>query len=534
MDDLASVLSDLLTRINLPTEAKEVKRIASTVTRSLRPSLADRQSTPVIVVFKPALAGSSRDVCSTMGIGNPTTKLTHSSAIGNLAIDKGILPDIFYHSALKGFSSVVEANRLAYLASHPNVLRVELDHKVRMFTHHKHHHPTGSRRQHSSRGGARSQHFHGDRIPEQLQHQLRQQPSTRQPELGVRWETSPTDVGSEWKGDRNGSMVPRAPKVWILDTGVATDHPDLSVDPSHCRSLLKGLSPFDPPRSKGSKVTTAQVVDDAPDAVSASGHGTHIAGIINCNNRSGRGFVGIAPHSEIHSIRVLDENGDGNMSVVLAAIEVVVAAKRKDPPTPMIINLSLGFDCGTETYNVLDEAIDYAIDRGIVVIISSGNEGEECSHYSPAHVSRAITVGAVAPMPPTEGAAAPLPPAISRESFVSVSDASWNSAGVMGLAIPRIAEFSNWGKCVTVFAQGVDVLSTWNDGGYRRESGTSMASPHVVGIAAMYLTHHPEASPEQVKEFVVKNSQSYPTSVPDLTVVVLGSIEFLASRAQSK
>jgi subtilisin family serine protease len=563
MSSLSKLLSDLVTKSDLPDESKSIlslvsgglsERSSSTEIKvSPVKSLSDKQTIPVIVIFKPSLAGSAQDACarSNFFAGAHGAHGPHSGAIR---------PDRFYHSTIKGFSSVVEADRIGYLTSHPNVMRVEIDHRIKMCP---------------------DRWVKGRKVTSVASFPLVTTPSTKGTKVpavavsALRSRKPPAvdqtmTAASDKPSPRPAGQV--TPIVWILDTGVSIDHPDLSVHPTNCQSLLSD--------AKSTKVDKKAVSDD-------QGHGTHIAGVIASSNVTGRGVIGIAPWVEIHSIKVLDSSGDGSLSTVLAGLEVVIVEKRKNPDLPMIVNLSLGFECGTGSYNVLDEAVEQAIDLGIVVVMAAGNEAADCTTYSPAHVRRGITVGAKGKMiiPPqstygtygtcgkveqtesTQPRASyetyPQPlwfaqqPVDASMSLFSQSESKSDSRESLGSqdleALGRkkrhhqhhhsekpshrssdddddglLASFTNWGECVTLFANGVDVYSTWKDKGYRRESGTSMASPYVVGVVSLYLTVRPTASPEEVKQFLMENCSFYSLSdsIGDRPpVAVLGSID---------
>lgn len=173
--------------------------------------------------------------------------------------------------------------------------------------------------------------------------------------------------------------------------------------------------------------------------VDMNGHGTHVAGTIAGDS------YGVAKQASIFGVKVLNRYGSGQWSDVVAGIEYVAKNGRKNKS---VLNMSLG---GGKTQSV-DDAVKAAKAAGVTVIVAAGNNNGDACSLSPAGAPDAFAVGA--------------------------SDVSDNKAS-----------FSNWGKCVKVFAPGVNVLSSWigrDAKGTNTISGTSMASPHVAGVAALY------------------------------------------------
>ncbi len=207
------------------------------------------------------------------------------------------------------------------------------------------------------------------------------------------------------------------------------------------------------------------------DPSDGDGHGTHVAGTIAALDDDD-GVVGIAPGARVHNLRVLDQDGSTDVSVVIAAMEHVIAARNARPTTPMVVNLSIGEDVGTTELTALDQAIETAIDLGVVVVVAAGNQRVDASRVTPAHVPGALTVGA------------------------------FDAAG-------GFAPFSNFGPMVDLLAPGVDVVSLEPGDKSKKAtmSGTSSAAPHVAGAAALYLSAHPDASPEQVRQALLDASR---------------------------
>jgi subtilisin len=233
--------------------------------------------------------------------------------------------------------------------------------------------------------------------------------------------------------------------VFIVDTGVFQGHPDLNLVESV--NFSNDRTPSD-----------------------LNGHGTHVAGTVGATDNTA-GVVGVAPGVRLHSVKVLDQNGSGGMSNVLAGVDYVVGWKRKNPSAAVVANLSVGFYSGSTAYNAIDEAIENAISQGVMFVIAAGNDGRDAAMASPSHVRSAITVGAYG----------------------------------QGEGLSR---FSNRGSTVTVNAPGENILSTWKGNSYARLNGTSMATPHVAGLAALYLSVNQRATPAQIKQGVISMARS--------------------------
>lgn len=208
--------------------------------------------------------------------------------------------------------------------------------------------------------------------------------------------------------------------AWVVDTGIDLDHPDLNVDAS------RGFNAFTSGRDGKS-------TDDG------NGHGSHVAGTIAAINNS-FGVIGVAPGATVIPVKVLDGNGSGSYSGVIAGVEHV-GAKGKSGD---VANLSLGGPVS----QALDDAILAASNGGIKFALAAGNESSDANNSSPARVNgtNIVTISAMD------------------------SGNKW-------------ASFSNFGNPpVDYAAPGVAVKSTWKDGGYNTISGTSMASPHAAGV----------------------------------------------------
>lgn len=199
--------------------------------------------------------------------------------------------------------------------------------------------------------------------------------------------------------------------------------------------------------------------DDPNNTEDCNGHGTHVAGSV------GGVDYGVAPQTTLHPVRVLNCEGSGAISGVIAGVDWVA----KNHQAPAVANMSLGGGAS----DALDEAVSSAIEKGVTFVVAAGNENEDACKGSPARVPEAITVAATT-------------------------------------KTDERSSFSNFGKCVDIFAPGTDIASAWNtdDSATKTISGTSMAAPHVAGAVALLLQESPEKSPKAMAETVLGASIS--------------------------
>ena len=205
----------------------------------------------------------------------------------------------------------------------------------------------------------------------------------------------------------------------------------------------------------GRAVSGYDFVDNKPDATDCNGHGTHVSGTI------GGSEYGVAKAVKLVGVRVLDCNGSGTTAGVISGIDWVTTNAIK----PAVANMSLGGGASA----TLDAAVQRSIASGVTYGVAAGNDsGLSACNYSPARVPEAITVGST-----------------------TNTDAR--------------SSFSNIGPCVRIFAPGSGITSSWIGGTTATNtiSGTSMATPHVVGAAALYLATNPSATPQQVRDALV-------------------------------
>jgi subtilisin family serine protease len=187
------------------------------------------------------------------------------------------------------------------------------------------------------------------------------------------------------------------------------------------------------------------------------GHGTHVAGTV------GGTTWGVAKGVTIHPVRVLGCTGSGSNSGVIAGMDWVANNHVK----PAVANMSLGGGASQST----DDAVARMHNAGVTVVVAAGNNNASACNYSPARAPLAITTGST-----------------------TNTDAR--------------SSFSNYGTCLDIFAPGSSITSAWytNSTATNTISGTSMASPHVAGVAALYLATNPSATPAQVTTAVLNNA----------------------------
>ena len=245
---------------------------------------------------------------------------------------------------------------------------------------------------------------------------------------------------------RTGSGV----KAYIIDTGILTSHSQFG----------------------GRAISGYDAVDGALPATDCNGHGTHVAGTV------GGSTYGVAKGVTLVAVRVLDCNGSGTNSGVIAGVNWVTS--NHSAGQPAVANMSLGGGASS----ALDTAVRNSIADGVTYAIAAGNGNslgvaQNACNYSPARVTEGIIVSAT-----------------------NSSDAK--------------ASWANYGTCVDLFAPGVSILSSWytSTTATNTISGTSMATPHVAGVVALYLQGNPSASPATVQSAILANASLNKVSSP--------------------
>jgi subtilisin family serine protease len=198
-------------------------------------------------------------------------------------------------------------------------------------------------------------------------------------------------------------------------------------------------------------------IGDGQNTNDCNGHGTHVSGTV------GGSTFGVAKGVRLFAVRVLNCSGSGTNSGVIAGVNWVTA----NHVSPSVANMSLGGGASS----ALDTAVNNSINSGVTYAIAAGNANTNAANSSPARVAAAITVGSS-----------------------TISDAR--------------SSFSNFGSVVDIFAPGSSILSAWrtSDTATATLSGTSMATPHVAGVAARFLQSNPGSSPATVRNEIVNQA----------------------------
>lgn len=256
------------------------------------------------------------------------------------------------------------------------------------------------------------------------------------------WNITAFDLPKTWQFTQGEGVV-----IAVLDTGCDLDHPDLK------ENLLPGKN----------------FVNAKKPPVDGNGHGTHITGTLVASNND-IGIVGVCPKAKVRPVKVLDDNGNGNLLNVSKGIRWAVRQGVD------IISMSLGAPVRVQQVR---KAIQFAASKGIPTFVAAGNAGNTKKVFFPANYPETIAIGAI------------------DKDF-------------------KRAKFSNTGENLDFMAPGVDIMSTVPDDWYATLSGTSMATPFAVGVAALVLSHVRIKKPKMVLKTVEdyrKVFRKYTTSI---------------------
>lgn len=243
--------------------------------------------------------------------------------------------------------------------------------------------------------------------------------SVQEVKQNASWAITAFDLPNTWKKAQGEGVV-----VAVLDTGCQIDHEDLK------NNMLEGYNAIDPKKLPLDKL----------------GHGTHVAGIIAAEDND-IGIVGVAPKAKIRPVKILGDDGTGNMLNVAAGIRWAADMKCD------FISMSLGSPIPVQHVR---KAIQYAMSKGTIVFCAAGNAASE---------SR-----------------------VTKEIFYPANYPETIAIGAVDINMRR-AKFSNTGKNLDFMAPGCDIISTVPDNWYAKMSGTSMAQPFACGVAALLLSY---------------------------------------------
>ena len=266
--------------------------------------------------------------------------------------------------------------------------------------------------------------------------------------FGELWGIRKIDCLTAWETSQGEDVV-----VAVIDSGVDYEHPDIS---GNMWTNAAGKHGFD-------------FFDNGTDPMDEHGHGSHCAGIIAATLNNQVGVVGVAPKAKIMAVKVFP-----NMTDEVCAKGIKFAA---DNGAGVLSN-SWGPEGRRVSNPTIEDAIDYAADKGFIVVFAAGNDVDNGKFFYSVRHPRVISVGSV-----------------------NIDD--------------QRAGSSNFGSLVTVAAPGVDILSLRvGTDGYTRKSGTSMACPHVAGLVALLLAKRPNLTFSEIKQILQDNGDIIQTDRP--------------------
>jgi subtilisin len=283
------------------------------------------------------------------------------------------------------------------------------------------------------------------------------------------------DLSSTRSGDGAGAVNIN---VAVLDTGIDVDHPDLNV--------VGGVS-----------CTNSAFFNDG------NGHGTHVSGTIAAKD-NGIGVVGVVPGARLWAVQVLNAAGFGSFASVICGVDWVTAHAAE--LGIKVANMSLGGggsddgNCGLTNNDPFHTAICNSVAAGVTYVVAAGNSADDEANHVPAAYDEALTVTAVADFDGKPG---------GLGSPTCRSDEDDTNANFSNFAVTAADQDH------TIAGPGVCILSTWKNGGYNTISGTSMATPHVTGTAALCIaTGGCNGGPAQVMRKLRRDAASYTTRNP--------------------
>jgi subtilisin family serine protease len=282
------------------------------------------------------------------------------------------------------------------------------------------------------------------------------------------------DLSSALSGNGSGATNIN---VAVLDTGIDVHHPDLNV-------------------AGGVSCINSSSFDDG------NGHGTHVAGTIAAKDDA-IGVVGVAPGARLWAVQVLNSAGSGSFASVICGVDWVTAHAAELGIKVANMSLSGGGsddgNCGLTNGDPFHQAICNSVAAGVTYVVAAGNNGFDEARRVPASYDEALTVTAVTDTDGKPGGFGP----------TCIGDADDTSAFFSNFAV------SAADQAHTIAGPGVCILSTWKNGGYNTISGTSMATPHVAGTAALCIASgNCGSTPAQVKRVLLDDAEKHTKKNP--------------------
>lgn len=291
--------------------------------------------------------------------------------------------------------------------------------------------------------------------------------------------------------------------VGVLDTGVNTNHSDLQNDITHQHHFL----------NRGA--------DSGTGAEDGHGHGSNVTGIVTSDGNVVS--VGVAPDAKIVAIKVLDDNNRGWLSDWIAGIDYIVA--NNTSLMVQVINMSLvtdaiygGSNCDSQQ-NVFADVAAAAKNAGIIMFASSGNTGSTTSMTAPACLSEVVAVGAVYDSD------------LGREpnsgTYRNLFGGSWPSCFDGATSVQILTCFTSRNASLDLVAPGAIITSVGLGNGASTFRGTSQASPHATGVAALMLERNPDLTPDEIREKITNTSVMVDDPATNLDFPLLNALEAL-------
>jgi subtilisin family serine protease len=297
------------------------------------------------------------------------------------------------------------------------------------------------------------------------------------------WGLKKLGAETAWNSARGAGTV-----VAVVDTGLDFTHPDIQGNVWNNPGEIPDNGIDDDANGYVDDLAGWDMANDDNDATDGAGHGTHVAGTIAAQDDNGAGVVGVAPDARIMAIKGLSDGGSGSI-FDLAQSLLYAAANGAD-----VINNSWGCTNGCPPTPVIEDAVAAAYQAGVVVVFAAGNDKMDVRHYSPHARPEVLVVSATTP---------------------EDTKASFSNFGFVDVGAPGAGSTSS---SVTEPERGILSLKAasctpptcspglivGND--YLRQAGTSMAAPHVAGLAAVVLSQHPTYTPEQVRQAIRRSA----------------------------